>query len=373
LILQHKNLYWLRPEAFQQNTYLALSWLLRSHQVTNHQGFAAYYQKRPWRKGKWSNAYPETSGYIIETLFDYATFNHELALRKIALQTADWLVSIQMESGAFQGGIIGDAPAPSVFNTGMILFGLNRANKESENNSLYLNHLTKALGWLSNCLDTNGNWDTGGMYVKGFNPTYYTRVLWSMLIADKNSPNQKVKEKITTALTIYKKRIDHNVYILKCSFFPNKPALTHTIAYSLRGFLECSLLLKDDILYSLVKSVAKKLAHIILEKKAVAGTYDSNWKANYNFICLTGNAQLSIIFLIFFEIEQDILFYEAALIAFNPIVKNQVHSGNKDIIGAISGSAPIWGLYYRFRYPNWAVKFYLDAYLLFYKLSKNTA
>jgi len=32
--------------------------------------------------------------------------------------------------------------------------------------------------------------------------------------------------------------------------------------------------------------------------------------------------------------------------------------------GAIAGSYPLWGRYLRWRYPNWAAKFFLDALLL---------
>jgi hypothetical protein len=30
----------------------------------------------------------------------------------------------------------------------------------------------------------------------------------------------------------------------------------------------------------------------------------------------------------------------------------------------VPGSQPIWGEYLRYRYPNWAAKFHLDALLL---------
>ena len=37
---------------------------------------------------------------------------------------------------------------------------------------------------------------------------------------------------------------------------------------------------------------------------------------------------------------------------------------NDKIYGAIAGSYPIWGKYIHFTYPNWAVKFFVDALLL---------
>ena len=120
-----------------------------------------------------------------------------------------------------------------------------------------------------------------------------------------------------------------------------------------------------------MKSATTKLAQLIIKRKKVAGSYHENWKPNYRFSCLTGNAQLTIIFLKLFEIEQDRLFYQAALISFLPVINNQRKSGLAGVGGGVPGSAPVWGPYFRFRYPNWGVKFFLDAYLHFYKISKS--
>jgi hypothetical protein len=35
-----------------------------------------------------------------------------------------------------------------------------------------------------------------------------------------------------------------------------------------------------------------------------------------------------------------------------------------NIRGGIPGSAPIWGAYARFEYPNWAAKFFADALMM---------
>lgn len=43
---------------------------------------------------------------------------------------------------------------------------------------------------------------------------------------------------------------------------------------------------------------------------------------------------------------------------------HSLDSSNDGIRGGISGSAPLWGSYIRFGYPNWAAKFFIDAMLL---------
>ena len=45
--------------------------------------------------------------------------------------------------------------------------------------------------------------------------------------------------------------------------------------------------------------------------------------------------------------------------------RNQrLNDTNAAIRGGIAGSAPIWGSYSRFEYPNWATKFYADALMM---------
>jgi len=47
-------------------------------------------------------------------------------------------------------------------------------------------------------------------------------------------------------------------------------------------------------------------------------------------------------------------------------VKRIQHLEHNDHVvrGAIPGSAPIWGAYSRFEFPNWAVKFFADALIM---------
>src|SRR4029077_17287303 len=97
-------------------------------------GIAAYYS---FLTG-YSESYPEVTGYTIPTLYDFFRLTGDLVARHAAYLATDWLLSLQMTSGAFPGGLhrsdIGpdhDAQ-PSVFNTGQILQGLVRAYAEKQ-------------------------------------------------------------------------------------------------------------------------------------------------------------------------------------------------------------------------------------------------
>ncbi len=52
----------------------------------------------------WASSYPETSGYILPTLIDFAARTNDQSLADRAQRMLDWLVSIQFPEGGFQGG-----------------------------------------------------------------------------------------------------------------------------------------------------------------------------------------------------------------------------------------------------------------------------
>jgi hypothetical protein len=62
----------------------------------------------------WETSYPETTGYIVPTLLDYARRFGRDDHRERARRMCDWLVAIQMADGGFQGGRIDSVPAVPV-------------------------------------------------------------------------------------------------------------------------------------------------------------------------------------------------------------------------------------------------------------------
>ena len=94
----------------------------------------------------WATSYPETTGYIIPTLLDYANERDDPEPRERARRMLDWLVAIQFPEGGFQGGRIDLTPVvPVTFNTGQILIGLARGTAEFET---YREPMCRAADWL---------------------------------------------------------------------------------------------------------------------------------------------------------------------------------------------------------------------------------
>lgn len=360
---ERKTAMQISPEnEFQKHADAALVWLRRSLEMTGGAGFSHSFS--PFFG--WENGYPETTGYLIETLFDWADLKNDPELAQIAFDQADWLVKIQLENGAWQAGIFGKKPPqPSVFNTGQILFGIaaahNRAISGSQNSATkYLASLKKAANWMLEIQSADGSWKQAN-YVANFSPTYLTRAVWGILKANQLLDNQRVEPAMRRALDFYAARLTAENSLLDTGFFPGKSAPTHTIAYSIRGFLESGILLNDEKYTRLAAAVFEKLIEKRAEFGRTAGEYDTAWRGDFSFRCLTGNCQLSLIASRFFELTGDEKYHRAALDFLLEVIDYQRLDGGPNVFGAMPGSAPFWGKYLRFRYPNWAVKFLLDA------------
>ena len=98
------------------------------------------------------------------------------------------------------------------------------------------------------------------------------------------------------------------------------------------------------------------------------GRFDKDWKKAANYSCLTGNAQLGIIFFRLFEIYNDKRYVNAALKLADFLAYTQKLNGvGKYRDGGITGSYPVWGMYCPLKYPSWATKYYIDLLMLIKK------
>ena len=93
-----------------------LRWLMHAQDIAGDGGVSAQYSLFHG----WDGSYIETTGYILETFFTVAQKYRNAEYKKRAVRMADFLVHVQLSSGAFQSGTPQDLPAvPRVFNTGV--------------------------------------------------------------------------------------------------------------------------------------------------------------------------------------------------------------------------------------------------------------
>lgn len=330
-----------------QRSDAALAWIRRSIAATGGRGSAHSYSPF-WG---WSKAYPETTGYLIPTLLRYSAIKQDHSLKVLAEECRNWLESVQLPAGAFAGGLAGNRH-PSVFNTAMILFGLLEAPSGGA--------LERAARWLLDTLDPDEVWRQAA-YVPGFVPSYYTYAVWALLEADKVLHWPEIPERMRAALRFYARRFQSDGTLADWGFQPGRTAFTHTIAYTLQGLLESACLLDEpEILAQTVRS-AEQLQSVYENRGRIAGRYSSGWRGDYSFRCLSGNAQLSVLYFRLAAINGSHKFRETGRSILMETLPFQKLGKHPNTSGALPGSAPFWGPYLRFRYPNWGVKFFLDA------------
>lgn len=349
----------------------ALDWLCRSQKKVGTGGSAAYFAPLLG----WSEAYPETSGYIIPTLRQGAEFLGEPRYNHYAIDLATWLVDIQAPEGWFPAGRLtqGKPRKPSIFNTGQIVFGLVDVARGTQESRFY-DAAQRAVKWLVSEQDSDGRW-RGHAYRDGYSPSYYAHVCWPLLEYWRLSADPRVRDCADRGLQAIVSDRQPNGSFSGWGFRPERPAFTHTIGYTLQGLVESARITGD---WEPVGESAVKACEILLRqielKHRLAGTYDLQWKGDYRFKCLTGNCQIAHTLMRVGESLDDPRFLNASLKIIGDAGHHQRLAGwPRDVHGAIPGSAPLYGSYMRMRYPNWAAKFFVDATISAEQLLQSSA
>lgn len=325
-------------------------WCLRSEQASG--GSAAYYAPIL----RWSKSYPETTGYLIPTLLRLAKFTGEKRYQEAAERHGSWLLSIQSLDGWWASGLHPNrSSAPSVFNTGQILKGMNALYAETKAKQ-WDESASRAQAWLIEGMQPVGLWQ-GGDYRANETPSYYSEVLWPMLQRAIATTNEQEIDRIKAGLLRIVERRTPDGAFRRWGFDETGFAFTHTIAYTIRGLQEAGLLLDDERIYRATETALEKMLRASeLRHGNLPGGFYENWKPDRSFVCLTGNAQTAIC-LLRMESTQvpDLRLVSGCTRMIDAVVDRLPRNG------AIAGSRPLWGRYMRGRYPNWAAKYVCDA------------
>ncbi|MBX2972464.1 MAG: hypothetical protein KF797_05135, partial [Flavobacteriales bacterium] len=144
----------------------------------------------------------------------------------------------------------------------------------------------------------------------------------------------------------------------------NGRPITHTIAYTLDGLIECAQLTGDDRYREAAMPAAVKLAELFLAQGRLHGRYDAAWRGSEHPI-MTGCAQLAIVWSRLDAIAPEDRLHQAheRMIAFLVTVQRLSAVGPEAVHGAMPGSFPLWGRYEKFAFPNWGTKYFADALL----------
>ena len=342
-----------------------IRWIIRAQRKDG--GIAAYYSLLTG----YSDSYPEVTGYIVPTLYDFVRTTGDQRATRVSKAATRWLLSLQMSSEAFPAGLhrsgaSADDAQPSVFNTGQILQGLVRASIESRSAET-LQRAAAAGDWLVSVQNANGSWSGAGAY-QGQPHTYYTMVSWGLALLAAESGERQHAAAAEKNLDWALAQVRPSGWIDGINL-QGHPSYLHFIAYVIQGMLESGILLgRNDAV-----KAAEKAAWILLRKfethKRLAGTYGTDFKAGQQFACLTGNAQMSCIWLRMCEHTGDLRYLNAAL-KMNELLKQLLpRSKRQESLGGVAGSYPIWGAYQPLRFISWGGKFLADALMLEQRLT----
>ncbi len=344
----------------------AIDWLIFAQKVNNDGGVSRCYDLFVG----WLTSYPETSGYIIPTLIEYFHLNdnYNRNVLNIAKEIADWECSIQLENGGFSDLRKGPSIVPIIFDTSQVLLGLVSAYKEFKNENYYTSAV-KAGDFLVKNQNKDGNWIKYSYQNMSY--TYNVRTAWALLELYLISGEEKYKGAAENNLKWTLNQMTKNYWFKKVNSKPNEDPILHFLAYTINGILECGVILNRNDLIQISLNSSLKLLDSFEKHNKMYASFDSNWISYDNYSCLTGCAQISIIWLELFKIfKEKRLFLNA--IKINNYLKQKQFLDNKfrEIDGAIAGSDPIWGKYMRFKFPNWATKFFCDALILESQINK---
>lgn len=341
---------------------IAIDFLINS--IEPKGGSRAFYSRLYHPLKGWSNMYPETTGYIIPTFINIGkTFKRQDTIDK-AMLMADWLLSIQNKDGSFISGLYNKrAKKKSIFNSAQIIIGLVNAYKFT-NEEKYLNAAINCGQWIVGSQNKqNGMWDKYN-YVDNFTPSYFTRVAWPLLMIWEITKDEKLKSGATLTLdAIYKKKLE-NGFIKDSGFQPSSIIFTHTIAYTIRGFYESAQILNDKKYEDIAVNLSEKFLKKYELNSFMPGAFTESFKGINSFECLTGHAQLAIMWLKIHKRFDDLRYLNASLKILDRVsllIPSYTFIKRK---GGVPGSYPFWGKYMIFRQPNWATKFFIDAILL---------
>lgn len=342
----------------------AIEWLVRAQDATLGGGLSRGYSlvRHPEFGRGWQPAYPETTGYIIPTLFGAARRLRRPELAERAVRAARWEIDVQLPTGAVRGGVIGQPESPAIFNTGQVLLGWLAAFEET-GDAACADAARRAGSYLTAMLEPDGFWHAGNSrFARADTTLYNTRTAWALAEAGCRLGEPAFTDAAARALRTAAEFQAANGWLPQCCLTDPERPLLHTLAYAIRGLLEGGRVLGDERLLDAAQRAADALRGTVRADGWMPGRYRADWSPAVGWSCLTGQAQMANNWMRLANITGDTRW----LAAVPPVLRflKRTHnrrSRNAGIRGGIRGAAPIGGAYGAYEVLAWATKFFADA------------
>lgn len=339
----------------------AMDWLCAAQDAIGSGGVSAFYDVR---EASWGPPYPETTGYIIPTFYDVAAWGGDAAYRQRADRMAEWLLGEQLESGAFPIGPLWPDwdRKPIVFDTGQIIHGLVRAFEETKR-SEFLESADRAGRWLAQVQESDGSWRR--FTPTGTDHTYNVRTTFGIARLYQATGDDVHRQTAVRNLQWTLSQQTPDSWYTHMEFRAGEAPLTHTIAYTIEGILESGVILGDQACIDSARRAADALIGQQRAQGYLHGRYGREWRSTGPWSCLTGNAQMAMVWFRLYELTGRDEYLDAACTANHHVKQRQSRDSSlPGVRGGIAGSWPIYGEYEPYRHLNWAAKFFVDSLLL---------
>jgi len=364
------------PRELASHLLATVGWIERAHDATGRKGVARSYALVPHRRyarSGWLPAYPETTGYLVPTLFTAARHLGRDELSRRALEMAEWEAELQLATGAVRGGTVEDEVSPAVFNTGQVLFGWIAAQSES-GDERFAECAARAAKWLVEAQDEDGAWRRGASkFAAPGGHVYNARAAWALALhGTRTRDAAAVAAARRAAAFALSQQRENGWFAENCLDDPERPLL-HTIAYAAQGVLEIGLLLDEPRFVESARKVARGVATRVAPDGALPGRLDAQWRPAARWSCVTGEAQMVLVWDRLDALTAGAAktagaaggeFKEVSAAVLRHVLATQdLDHRDPGVKGGVAGSFPIWGDYGRYEYLNWAAKFLADALL----------
>lgn len=340
----------MHPADLQTSQRAAHDWIERSRSPRTG-GARAYYT--PLRG--WSRTHPEVTGCLLPTVTREGN-------ERLARSFGEFLLDIQLPDGSWRAGTWSsrkDAPRNpmSAAQIARGLCSLHVRTGEPE----WLEAAARAGQWLCRSADVATT-------------AFHTQVAWALLELWPLTGETEFRETAIRILDVIRSRRTILGAFTTWGFGGSDAAFTHTIGYTLRGFLESARLLDAWPRYGKPVVVAlRRLAEDALAAGGkLPGAYDATWRSDSRYSCLSGSAQIALCLLTAYPSTRNRRFVLAGHAIIEEICRRQRLTHRiAGIRGAIPGSHPLWGRYMRGRYPTWSAKYLCDAIELLFALDQD--
>ncbi|GAB6064063.1 hypothetical protein [Deferrisoma palaeochoriense] len=359
---RYANLYSPRNESagIERHVREAAAWLKRAQDAGHDRGVS--YGLR--FGGEFLPSYPETTGYIIPTFLTLAEVFGVEDFRRRAVEMGDWEIRVQMECGAVMGGRVDFPPSPAVFNTGMVMLGwLSLYHDTGEQR--FLDASERAAAWLVEVQESDGRWQKGNSrFADGRATVYNTRVAWALAWHGTTTGNDGYVEAAVRNAEYALQSQRENGWFADCCLSNPEAPLVHTLAYATRGLLELGVLLDRQDFVAAARRTADALLERVEADGHLPGRFNASFEPAVRWCCMTGSAQMSVIWAKLFEQTGHPAYLDGARRVNRYLMaRHDITNPDERIRGGVPGAWPVWGDYGRLMILNWATKFFVDALL----------